>query len=188
VAKSRAQRKAEQARKRQQQLESRARESQSKAQHDTEVPISGDVEEFEAALESSAARADQIDESTDASPSAPSSPEEAAAAETSGASAASREQRKAAKREERLKAKEAERKARASAERRAPKEQKAERQRGRVMTFFSSVIAELRKVQWPDRDTLIQASAVTLLFVAVAAAYLGILDAIFGWLVDRLIT
>ena len=56
------------------------------------------------------------------------------------------------------------------------------------MTFFASVISELRKVQWPDRDTLIQASAVTLLFVAVAATYLGVLDAIFGWLVDRLIT
>ena len=186
MAKSRAQRKAEAARKRQQQLEQRARESQSKAQHDTEVPISGDVEEFEAALESGAARADQIDEGSTVTTGAPSAPEEAAAAEAS--SAATREQRKAAKREERIKAKEAERKARESAERRAPKEQKVERQRGRVMTFFSSVISELRKVQWPDRDTLIQASAVTLLFVAVAATYLGVLDAIFGWLVDRLIT
>ncbi len=63
MAKSRAQRKAEQARKRQQDLEERARKSQSQAQHDTEVPISGDVEEFEAALESGAARADQVDDS-----------------------------------------------------------------------------------------------------------------------------
>ena len=184
MAKSRAQRKAEAARKRQQQLENRARESQSKAQHDTEVPISGDVEEFEAALESGAARADQIDESSAVAAAAPSAPEEAAAAEATQ----TREQRKAARREERLKTKEAERKAAESAARRAPKEQKVERQRGRVMTFFSSVISELRKVQWPDRDTLIQASAVTLLFVAVAATYLGVLDAIFGWLVDRLIT
>jgi preprotein translocase subunit SecE len=182
VAKSRAQRKAEQARKRQQDLEQRARKSQEQAQHDTEVPISGDVEEFEAALESGAARADQIDDAAAVAP-------EAAAAEATGASTtSSREAKKAARREERLKAKEAERKARESAERRAPKEQKVEKSRGRVMTFFSSVISELRKVQWPDRDTLIQASAVTLLFVAVAATYLGVLDAIFGWLVDRLIT
>ncbi len=55
------------------------------------------------------------------------------------------------------------------------------------MSFFSSVIKELRKVQWPDRDTLVQASAVTLLFVAVAAAYLGVLDAIFSRLIDLLI-
>lgn len=185
MAKSRAQRKAEAARKRQQQLENRARESQSKAQHDTEVPISGDVEEFEAALESGAARADQIDESSTPDVAAAAAPE-AAAAEATGAQ--TREQRKAAKREERIKAKEAERKAAESAARRAPKEQKVERQRGRVMTFFASVISELRKVQWPDRDTLIQASAVTLLFVAVAATYLGVLDAIFGWLADRLIT
>ena len=54
--------------------------------------------------------------------------------------------------------------------------------------FVRESWGELRKVQWPDRDTLIQASAVTLLFVAVAATYLGVLDAIFGWLVDRLIT
>ncbi|MGB2852008.1 MAG: preprotein translocase subunit SecE, partial [Solirubrobacterales bacterium] len=84
--------------------------------------------------------------------------------------------------------KEQARKARESAERRAPKEVKVERERNVVMGFFASVIAELRKVQWPDRDTLVQASAVTLLFVAVAATYLGVLDAIFGWLVDRLIT
>ena len=56
------------------------------------------------------------------------------------------------------------------------------------MTFFSSVVAELRKVQWPDRDTLVQASAVTVIFVAIAAAYLGVLDAVFGWVVDELIT
>ena len=62
-----------------------------------------------------------------------------------------------------------------------------ERERGAVMSFFSSVIKELRKVQWPDRDTLVQASAVTLLFVAVAAAYLGALDALFSRLIDLLI-
>ena len=186
MAKSRAQRKAEAARKRQQQLEQRARTSQAKAQHDTEVPISGDVEEFEAALESGAARADQVDDSGNGAGAA--TAPEAAAAEATGASTSSREQKKANRREERRQAKEAERKAAESAARRAPKEQKVERQRGRVMTFFASVISELRKVQWPDRDTLIQASAVTLLFVAVAAAYLGVLDAIFGWLVDRLIT
>ena len=42
-------------------------------------------------------------------------------------------------------------------------------------------------MQWPDRDTLVQASAVTLLFVAIAAAYLGVLDAIFTRLIDLLI-
>jgi preprotein translocase SecE subunit len=49
------------------------------------------------------------------------------------------------------------------------------------------IFRELGKVQWPDRDTLVQASAVTLLFVAVAAAYLGALDALFSKLVDLVI-
>ena len=45
------------------------------------------------------------------------------------------------------------------------------------MGFFASCWAELKKVQWPDRETLVQATAVTIIFVAVAAAYLGALDA-----------
>lgn len=195
MAKSRAQRKAEQAKRRQQELERRARDTQAKAQHDTQVPESGDVAEVEAALESGAARADSLAPSR-ADVGKPEEPgkssktghidpsigdDEGAATTTAGEAKVSRRERRRAE-------KEAERKARESAERRAPKEIKAERERGRVMTFFSQVIAELRKVQWPDRDTLVQASAVTLLFVAVAAAYLGVLDAIFGWVVDQLIT
>ena len=186
MAKSRAQRKAEQRKRRQQELEERARRSQSKAQHDTQVPESGDVAEVEATLEAGAAAADEIDPDSfvPAERAEPASVEaEAEPAETGAAS-----EQPLSRREQRRAEKERARKARESAERRAPKEEKPERERGRVMSFFASVIAELRKVQWPDRETLVQASAVTLLFVAVAAAYLGVLDAIFAWLVDRLIT
>jgi preprotein translocase SecE subunit len=56
-----------------------------------------------------------------------------------------------------------------------------------VIGFIASCWAELKKVQWPDRDTLVQASAVTLVFVAVAAAYLGALDQLFSWMVDRIL-
>ena len=175
MAKSRAQRKAEQAKKRQQQLEDRARDSQARAQHDTQVPESGEVAEAEAAIEAGAAEADQL-----AGP----APSRADVGTPEGAETEDRITRRERKRAE----KEAARRARESAERRAPKAPTAERERGRVMTFFSSVRKELQKVQWPDRDTLVQASAVTLLFVAVAAAYLGVLDAIFSRLVDLLIT
>ena len=82
---------------------------------------------------------------------------------------------------------EAAKRAKEQAARRATKEPVAEREHGPIRSFFSSVIKELRKVQWPDRDTLVQASAVTLLFVAIAAAYLGVLDAIFSRLIDLLI-
>ncbi len=39
----------------------------------------------------------------------------------------------------------------------------------------------------PDRETLVQASAVTIVFVAVAAAYLGALDFIFSRLIQLII-
>ncbi len=42
-------------------------------------------------------------------------------------------------------------------------------------------------MQWPDRETLIQASTITVVFIAIMAAYLGVLDAVFNWLVQRII-
>jgi preprotein translocase SecE subunit len=91
-------------------------------------------------------------------------------------------------------AKEAEKRKRAEQKRREreqlAKKQKqaaAQRQRGGVIGFLLSCWAELKKVQWPDRETLIQATAVTVLFVAVAAAYLGALDAFFNWLIKHII-
>ncbi len=67
------------------------------------------------------------------------------------------------------------------------KQAKAERQRSGVIGFLISCWQELKKVQWPDRETLIQATAVTVLFVAVAAAYLGALDAAFSWLIKQIL-
>jgi preprotein translocase SecE subunit len=107
-------------------------------------------------------------------------PADAAAAE---APAEDKISRRARRREE----KERERRRRESAKRREAPTQPTERQRGRVIGFFISCWAELKRVQWPDRETLIQASAVTVIFIAVAAAYLGALDALFNWLIQRLI-
>jgi preprotein translocase SecE subunit len=56
-----------------------------------------------------------------------------------------------------------------------------------VLGFFASCWAELKKVQWPDRDTLVQATAVTIIFVTVAAAYLGVLDFLFNLLVKQIL-
>ncbi|HEU4706581.1 MAG TPA: preprotein translocase subunit SecE, partial [Solirubrobacterales bacterium] len=67
------------------------------------------------------------------------------------------------------------------------KQAAAQRQRGGVIGFLVSCWAELKKVQWPDRETLVQATAVTILFVAVAAAYLGALDAAFNWLIKHIL-
>jgi preprotein translocase SecE subunit len=56
-----------------------------------------------------------------------------------------------------------------------------------VLGFLASCWAELRKVQWPDRDTLVQATAVTIIFVAVAGAYLGALDSAFSFLIKQIL-
>jgi preprotein translocase SecE subunit len=174
MAKTRAQRKAER-RAREAQDRSSGRESvesDAQAQHDTQVPISGEVAEVEAVEAGIAAHA----------------PEQAL--ETPDAPKPRRSERRAAERarkqQEKKSIDEQERKQR---ERVTRKEKKAvqERQRGAVIGFIASCWAELKKVQWPDRDTLVQASAVTLVFVAIAAAYLGALDAAFNWMIQRVL-
>ncbi len=174
MAKSRAQRKAEAARRRQlEQEQGRGIESDSEAQHDTQVPESADVLEAEIAIEKGAEAANRT---TDAP--APSRAD-VGKPETADAKASRRER----KRQEREQAE----RTKAQLDRRTAKAPVA-KERGPVLGFFSSVQKELQKVQWPDRDTLVQASAVTLLFVTVAAAYLGALDAVFSRLVDVFIT
>jgi preprotein translocase SecE subunit len=203
MAKTRAQRKAERrAREERAAREAqRSRDADSRAQARTQVPESADVIEAELAEEGA-----DLDELATESPDgaatqeaeappkkerrglrslAPSradvgKPQDAAPAE---APAKDRISRRAQRREER----ERERRRRESAKRREAPAQPTERQRGRIIGFFISCWAELKRVQWPDRQTLIQASAVTVIFIAVAAAYLGALDALFNWLVQRLI-
>ena len=176
MAKTRAQRKAEKrAREAQQQRQSAAGLDEVEAQHDTQVPVSGEVAEAEAVEAGIAAGAPE------------------AALETPDApkhTKPSRSERRAAQRAEREGQKQAEaEQKRQERERIARKEKQATegRRRGAVIGFIASCWAELKKVQWPDRDTLVQASAVTIVFVAVAAAYLGALDALFSWMVDRIL-
>jgi preprotein translocase SecE subunit len=202
MAKTRAQRKAERRAREQRAAREaqRSRDADSRAQARTQMPETADVVEAELAEEGA-----DLDELAAESPDgaatqeapakkerrklrapAPSradvgQPAEAAEAE---APAEDKISRRARRREE----KERERRRRESAKRREAPTQPAEpRQRGRVIGFFISCWAELKRVQWPDRETLIQASAVTVIFIAVAAAYLGALDALFNWLVQRLI-
>ena len=159
MAKTRAQRKAER----------RAREAEQQAQQDTQTGKSGEVAEVEAVEAGIGAGApeDQL--------------------ETPDAPKQSRAEKRAQQREQ----KEKERKRKEDAKRRESeqlakrqKQAAAERQRGGVLGFFASCWAELKKVQWPDRDTLVQATAVTIIFVAVAAAYLGALDGVFSQVMD----
>jgi preprotein translocase SecE subunit len=173
MAKTRAQRKAE---RRAREAEERKRSdgergAESRAQHNTQVPVSGDIAEIEAVEAGIAAGATEGQLET---PDAP-KPRSARRAEAKALKESEKRQRNEQKRRE--------------GEQLAKKQKQAsaERQRGGVIGFLVSCWAELKKVQWPDRETLIQATAVTVLFVAVAAVYLGALDALFDFLIKRIL-
>ena len=169
MAKSRAQRKAEkrarEAAKRQ--GGGKGRPSPAAAQHDTQVPKSGDVAEIEA-IETGIEAG--VPEEQLETPEAP-----APARKSRGEERAERKRRKEAEKRQ------IEDRKRQEKEQLARKQkQAADRQRGGVIGFLVSCWVELKKVQWPDRDTLVQATVVTLVFVIVAAAYLGALDLVFS--------
>lgn len=168
MAKSRAQRKAE--KRAREEAEMAKRDVESQAQHDTQVPKSGDIAEIEAVEAGIAAGAPEKDLETPDAPKGLSSREE-------------KRQKKEAEKRRKAEQKRQEEQLLAKREKAA----KGQRKRGGVIAFLSSCIAELKRVQWPDRETLIQATAVTLVFVIVAAVYLGLADLAANWLVQRVI-
>jgi preprotein translocase SecE subunit len=196
VAKTRAQRKAERrAREARAAREAeRQRDADSRAQQRTQVPET--AYEAEAELAEEGADLDELTRTTDGSPAeapeapAPSRADVGAPSQAPIEVGAPIEEApdKVSRRQRRREERERQRRAKESAERRrqAPAAP-AERQRGAVIGFLVSCWAELKRVQWPDRETLIQASAVTVVFIAIAAAYLGALDALFNWIVQRIL-
>jgi preprotein translocase subunit SecE len=52
-----------------------------------------------------------------------------------------------------------------------------------VQQFVEDVQAEMRKVTWPDREQLRNATAVILVFVIIIAIIIGLMDGIFAWFV-----
>jgi preprotein translocase SecE subunit len=173
MAKTRAQRKAE---RRAREAEEQKRsgdglEDASRAQHDTQTGKSGEVADVEAVEARIAAGAPESETELPDAPK-PRSARKAEAKAQKEAEKRKREQQKQREREQLAK---------------KQKQAKAERQRSGFIGFLISCWQELKKVQWPDRDTLVQATAVTILFVAVAAAYLGALDAIFSELIKQIL-
>jgi preprotein translocase subunit SecE len=73
--------------------------------------------------------------------------------------------------------------------RREPKPARARepRQRGRVVNFLVQVWAELRRVQWPDRNQVTQATGVVVVFCFLAGAYLALWDFVFSEFVTWLL-
>jgi preprotein translocase subunit SecE len=64
----------------------------------------------------------------------------------------------------------------------------AERREGnRLIGFLRASWRELRRVQWPDRRQVTQATGVVIGFVIVAGAFLGLMDALWSRVVDAII-
>jgi preprotein translocase SecE subunit len=197
VAKTRAQRKAERRKREARQARQPAaeRDAEATAQHRTQVPETADV--LEAELAEEGADIDALREVVEAPPAVEAPPEVEAAPEPQELTAPAPSRADVgrpevaddtiSRRARRAEEKERKRRQREFEQRQKPTGEAQERQRGAVTGFLVSCWAELKRVQWPDRETLIQASAVTLLFIAVAAAYLGALDAIFNWIVQRVL-
>ena len=59
--------------------------------------------------------------------------------------------------------------------------------RGRVATFLRGCIDELRRVQWPDRKHVFQATTVVLVFCLITGFFLGAMDALFQPLINAII-
>jgi preprotein translocase subunit SecE len=60
-------------------------------------------------------------------------------------------------------------------------------ERGRLLEFLRAVVAELKRVQWPDRRQLTQLTGVVLFFVLIVGAYLGGLDAVFSQIINAIL-
>jgi preprotein translocase SecE subunit len=188
-------------------------EQEERAQEDTRTGLSGEVAEAEAVIETGA-RTEEYGEHTVErdqdlgtegggspvpgvvpepvrpeprvpEPPAPSRADVGRPEDGATTEAAPREKGES-RRDRRGREKEERRKARAK-ELQKGQAEKAERRRNPIIGFLLSCWAELKRVQWPDRDTLVQASAVTFIFVAVMAAYLGGLDAAFNWFIKQLL-
>ncbi len=59
--------------------------------------------------------------------------------------------------------------------------------RPRFIQFLIAVVAELRRVQWPDRQATTTLTGVVLGFVLIAGGYLGLLDAIFSRIIKAIL-
>jgi len=52
--------------------------------------------------------------------------------------------------------------------------------------LVTEVVAELRKVSWPTKPQLLQATLVVIVAVAIIAAFLGLADQASRWITDRI--
>lgn len=57
----------------------------------------------------------------------------------------------------------------------------------KTQRFVEEVQIEMRRVTWPDREQLRNATAVILVFVLILAFIIGAMDTIFSWLIRTIV-
>lgn len=57
----------------------------------------------------------------------------------------------------------------------------------KTQKFVEEVQVEMRRVTWPDREQLRNATTVILIFILILAFIIGALDTVFSWLVRTII-
>ena len=57
----------------------------------------------------------------------------------------------------------------------------------RAKEFYLSVRSEMRKVSWPGRQEVVSTTVVVIIAVLFFGAYLGVVDAILGYSVNKLL-
>lgn len=55
----------------------------------------------------------------------------------------------------------------------------------KLMTFYNEVIAEMRKVTWPDRDQLKDMTIKIIIFVLLIGAVIGLIDLVLQMVLVR---
>jgi preprotein translocase subunit SecE len=72
-------------------------------------------------------------------------------------------------------------------EERPQRDERVASQGSRVIGFLRGCRAELQRVQWPDRQQVVQATGVVLGFVVVAGAFLGLSDEVSSQIVNAIL-
>lgn len=57
----------------------------------------------------------------------------------------------------------------------------------KTQKFVEDVQSEMKRVTWPDREQLRNATAVILVFVVILAIIIGAMDAVFSWLIRSIV-
>jgi preprotein translocase subunit SecE len=57
----------------------------------------------------------------------------------------------------------------------------------KTQLFVEEVQVEMRRITWPDREQLRNATIVILIFVMILALIIGIMDTTFSWLVRMIV-